>query len=126
MALITGVSAGGVQFVAGNATGVSASRHTYLFNYNFGVNVGGTDTATVLGLGAAVGVSTRSGKTYTLRDALCTYPGVDSAGVLVYTTAALVVSGDNLTFSLANTSGGTQSSAATIGPVGILACFDVT
>src|SRR5882672_9146104 len=112
MALVTGTAAGGVQLVSGNPTGVSVNRQAYLINYAFGVYTGSTDSGAITGLGALVAAQTRSGKTYTLRDAVCAYPGVDSNFQLVY-MGLPTLSGDGFTFNLTAADGTTELTTST-------------
>jgi hypothetical protein len=126
MSLITGVSTG-VTLLSGNATGVSVTEHVYLIDYNFAAYTGSTDSATVTGVGALIAANTRSGKTYTLRGAVCAFPGVDSNLQNVY-IGATTVSTDALTFNLTTVDRTTEltSSTATLNPVGLVVVVTVS
>lgn len=124
MALITGTIRGVTQLNSPAMLG----RKAYLVTADFGANVGGTDTCTLTGVGAAIAGRTRNGRTVTLRTASPAGPGKDANSLDVYMVGAaanqnVVVSGDNLTGILGNALAATQSSAACKG-VQLIVCVD--
>lgn len=124
MATITG-SLQGVTLLSGNPTAVNVTRQAYLLDYSFAAYTGASDSATVTGIGAAILANTRSGKTYTLRGAVCAFPGVDTNLQLVY-TGALTVSTDDLTFNLTTLAGVELTTSTAASGVGIIAVVDVS
>lgn len=124
MALITGSIRGVTQL----HTPAMLGRKAYLVTANFGANVGGTDTCTLTGVGAAIAGRTRNGRTVTVRTASPAGPGKDSNNLDVYMVGAagtqnVTVAGDNLTGILGTAAAATQTSTACTG-VQLIVCVD--
>lgn len=108
--------------ISGTITGVSAlrskegsGRKAYLITADFAAYSGGSDTAAISGVGAAILAHTRNGKTVTLRGAVPAAAGYDTANQAVYFTGASVqaatVATDDLTGNLSNAAGTELTSA---------------
>jgi hypothetical protein len=105
-------------------------REVWQLSCNFAAYTGAADTATVTGVGAALGTQTRDGKTRTLRWGAPGGAGYDTAAQAVFFTGASVqagtVSSDDLTGNLSNAAGTElTSSTASVG-VPVIVCVDVS
>src|SRR5882757_10272338 len=116
MTLIAGTIQG-ITLVSGNPEGFGA-RKAYLVTVNFGAYTS-ADSGTVTGVGAAIAAQTKLGKTNTLRDACCAFPGADTNAQLVYIDRP-VVSTDALTFNLSTNAGVELTSATASVGVGLI------
>lgn len=105
------------------------SRESWLITADFGAYTGAADTASLLGIGAAIDASARDGKASTLRSGVCAFPGADTNKQLAFFTGtavqALTVSSDDLTGQL-STAAGVElvSSTALDSELGVIVCVD--
>ena len=127
MAVVAGTIRG-AQCVNRVFTGFG-SREAWLMTVDFGAYTGAADTASVLGIGAAIDAEARDGKTSTLRNGVCVFPGADTNKQLAFFTGtavqALTVSGDNLTGQLSDATGSELATATALdAELGIIVSVD--
>jgi len=127
MAVIAGTIRG-LQCVSRSFSGVG-SRESWFITADFGAYTGAADTASLVGLGAAIDATARDGKASTLRGGICVLAGADTNKQAVYFTGtavqALTVSVDSLTGQL-SAADGTEvtTSTALDSELGIVAIVD--
>jgi hypothetical protein len=105
------------------------SREGWLITADYAAYSGAADTASLVGIGAAIDATCRDGKVSTLRSGACAFPGADTAKQLVFFTGtavqALTVSSDNLTGQLSDVTGSElAASTALDSELGIIAFVD--
>jgi hypothetical protein len=105
------------------------SREGWLITADYAAYSGAADTASLVGIGAAIDATCRDGKVSTLRSGACAFPGADTAKQLVFLTGtavqALTVSSDNLTGQLSDATGSElAASTALDSELGIIAFVD--
>jgi len=105
------------------------SREGWLITADYAAYSGAADTASLVGIGAAIDATCRDGKVSTLRSGACAFPGADTAKQLVFFTGtavqALTVSSDNLTGQLSDATGSElAASTALDSELGIIAFVD--
>jgi hypothetical protein len=127
MAVIAGTIRG-LQCVSRSFSGVG-SRESWFITADFGAYTGATDTASIVGLGAAIDATARDGLASTLRGGVPALAGADTNKQAVYFTGtavqALTVSGDNLTGQLSNAAGTEVTSSTDLASeLGILVIVD--
>jgi len=127
MAVIAGTIRG-LQCVSRSFSGVG-SRESWFITADFGAYTGAADTASIVGLGAAIDATARDGLASTLRGGVPVLAGADTNKQAVYFTGtgvqALTVSGDNLTGQLSNAAGSeVATSTALDSELGILVVVD--
>lgn len=107
MAVIAGTIRG-LSCVGRSFSGIG-SREAWFVTADFGAYTGAADTASLVGLGAAIDATARDGKVSTLRGGICVLAGADTNKQAVYFTGtavqALTVSSDNLTGQLSDAAG---------------------
>lgn len=87
-----------------NFTGIAPTVQTAVINVHFyDAYTASDDTFSIADVGATIESFTKRGKTNTILEAMCMYPGMNSAGTAVY-SGPLTVSTDALTGSLCNVS----------------------
>lgn len=127
MAVIAGTIRG-LTCVSRSFTGFG-SREAWLITVDFGAYTGAADTASLLGVGAAIDATARDGKASTLRSGVCVFPGADTNKQLAFFTGtavqALTVSSDDLTGQLSNAAGSELATATALDcELGIVVCVD--
>jgi hypothetical protein len=105
------------------------SREGWLITADYAAYSGAADTASLVGIGAAIDATCRDGKVSTLRSGACAFPGADTAKQLVFFTGtavqALTVSSDNLTGQLSDATGSELAAATALdSELGIIAFVD--
>lgn len=105
------------------------SREGWLITADYAAYSGAADTASLVGIGAAIDATCRDGKVSTLRSGACAFPGADTAKQLVFLTGtavqALTVSSDNLTGQLSDATGSELAASTSLdSELGIIAFVD--
>jgi hypothetical protein len=127
MAVIAGTIRG-LQCISRSFSGIG-SREAWFITVDFNAYNGAADTASLLGVGAAIDATARDGKASTLRSGACVIAGADTNKQAAYFTGtavqALTVSSDNLTGQLSDASGAELASATALdAELGIIAVVD--
>jgi len=105
------------------------SRESWLITADYAAYSGAADTASLVGIGAAIDATCRDGKASTLRAGSCAFPGADTAKQLAFLTGtavqALTVSGDNFTGQLSDAAGAELAASTALDcEMGIMAFVD--
>ncbi len=94
---------------------LGGGRYTYLCSLSFPAYTGSGDSASFVGVCAAINASTKDGKTRTFISSCvptCVGPGQDTNGQAVY-IGAVTISTNDLTFNLTAADGTTELTTAT-------------
>ena len=105
------------------------SREAWLITADYAAYSGAADTASLVGIGAAIDATCRDGKASTLRAGSCAFPGADTAKQLAFLTGtavqALTVSGDNFTGQLSDAAGAELAASTALDcELGVMAFVD--